>query len=279
MSELFKALQKLEEQNTPDIPTLPPVSSSGGGKSSRAIPYLKSFILIGIALAAAGICLAYLWFQPDLPLLISKVQRTSSSLQTSKVSTEHSAATPSNTVGVVQPIQPEIGKEYVHKEITKVNLEEPEKVIGVEPKRILIDTNIGIIDTEESLIQISGKQDQDIPPNKEEGFSEARKYVSTVNDEEVQQQHRQVAKKRLMYQAEKLRIQGDLSRALPLLKEAWEKEHDPDLGNNIAAILIGYEQYDEAEQYLRKALKLAPEDKDLLFNLEIVTQGKKQKIN
>ena len=73
-----------------------------------------------------------------------------------------------------------------------------------------------------------------------------------------------------------MREQGDLSKALILYKKAWSFGKSPDIANNMAALLIQSRLYEEAEDYLKQAISLAPDDEDLRFNPNIAQEGRKR---
>ena len=276
MSELFKALQRLEEKNSPDMP-IPPPASGGVGRGSRSFPYLKSLILIGAAFVIAAVFLFFTWLGPDWLLSLSQVQGRGDSLQSTEVSRKQAIVTPPDDIVVETPMQPTPGKEGMQKERDQIIRKEVEKIARLQEKTDPDDMNgSGAAVEEEGLIRKNENHDLDNAVKIEQDIGVAGEYIRSEDVLEFQRKQKEASRKRLLYRAESERIQGDSSAALLLYQQAWEMGPDPGLANNIAAVLIGFQEYSQAEIYLLEALKLAPGDKDLLFNLEIVNQGKQQ---
>ncbi len=277
MSELFNALQKLEEKNAPDdIPAPPPVSGDGGGGKRRGVPYLKALLLLLLVLLMTGGALAFLWFQPNLPFFSSTVQQQAVSSQDVLPKSAEplppevlpkDAEIPEDTVKE-EPVTGEEGAGFV--ENVGKAADESEK----SSDRERVETGIAIAAEEKQAVE---KQQQDIETVSQEFVRERLQPQSVDIVHDIERERDMVQRKRLMYRAEHLRMQGDFNEALGLYKQAWSINPGPALANNIAAILISIEQYAKAESYLQKGLQLTPNDGDLLFNLEIARQGKKQK--
>ncbi len=77
--------------------------------------------------------------------------------------------------------------------------------------------------------------------------------------------------KKLLYQAERLRKQGDINTALKLYDKIWQEIKNPLVANNLAALLMEKGHYKKAEKILKKALTIKPKDEDLNYNLSLVT--------
>lgn len=78
--------------------------------------------------------------------------------------------------------------------------------------------------------------------------------------------------KQWLHQAEELRRKGDWDGAISLYSRIWQQGQDPGVANNLAASLIFRKRFPEAQQVLKDALKLAPNDPDLLSNYQLVLQ-------
>ena len=75
--------------------------------------------------------------------------------------------------------------------------------------------------------------------------------------------------RRMLESAESYRRAGDLNSALSLYKKLWGETHNPLVGNNYGAILIVLKRFSDAKKVLTDALRYAPKDQDLLFNLSV----------
>lgn len=279
MSELFNALQKLEEKNAPeDVPVPPPVSGDSAGRKGRRVPYLRALLLLLFVLLVTGGVLAFLWLHPDLSFFRSTVQQTISSQDVLPLAAEpppevlpealpKDVLMPDDTV-TEEPITGENGVGFTGN--TRKDVDEIEKPT--------------VRDREDNDIAIAVEEKQDVVKKQQNNETVSQKFVrqrlqsqsvDIVHD--VEREREMVQRKRLMSRAEHLRMQGDSNEALGLYKKAWSITPGSALANNIAAILISIEQYAKAESYLQRGLQLTPNDEDLLFNLKIVQQGKKQK--
>ena len=78
--------------------------------------------------------------------------------------------------------------------------------------------------------------------------------------------------KQWLHQAEELRRKGDWDGAISLYTRIWQQGQDPGVANNLAASLIFRKRFPEAQKVLKDALKLAPNDPDLLSNYQLVQQ-------
>lgn len=275
MSELFNALQKLEEQNATadDAPLQPPVSGGGaGGRGGKSFPYLKSIIFIALILVLAGMCLVFLRYQQDSSIFANITERISG-IQQKKISKTsiHPAKDEPDITVIAGP-----DEDIVHgqKGYVATKMRDAKKAINEKSSTIVVHDIVVSIDGEDKLTHRKDKKETiEIVVD----VNEVKQQSSKKEDlQEITKEQQQVARKRLLYRAEKLRAQGDYSRALRIYKDAWQEEPVPALANNIAAILINSHDFVEAEHFLRQALQLSPEDEDLRFNLEIAIQGQKK---
>lgn len=259
MSELFKALQRLEEQKEQNAPEIPQAfsSSQNARKPKNSQPFLKPVLLCVLLLVLTFVCLGFTWFAKDYFLPPSTGTQSGADFEKE------------NSVPTAEPISAAPVKTILP---PATSLPVSEQVVVEGPIALtakpLASTN------ENSVLH---------DPNKENTSAITRKRInleqfienSTSNVEKEQSRARQ--RKRILYQAEKVREQGDLPNALILYKKAWSYDPNPAIANNLAAILIQSRQYEEAEEYLKQVIALAPEDEDLRFNLEIARKGRRNK--
>jgi len=270
MSELFKALQKLEEQNTPKVP--PVFSASGDGKKTKNCPpYLKSVLVCGLLLILAGICLGFTWFVKDYftsPAAVTKrgngFKKKQSTIVVQPIavkSSEETVEAGTHTVSTTTSKLPE------HKQVTQKVFSRTDKSLVLKKK------NTGQHDAK-AKTTVTETHDQINPENQKMILEQ---FIKDSTSEVVREQNRDRQRKRILYRAEKTREQGDLSKALGLYKKAWSFGHDPDIANNMAALLIQSGKYDEAEHYLQQVVSLTSDNEDLQFNLAIAQEGKRRK--
>jgi len=261
MSELFKALQKLEEQNEVEVP--PPFSSSSGHKKPKnSPPFLKSVLVCVLLLVVTGVCLGLVWFAKD------------SLLSSFTVLTSGADIKKEQNIPVIDPVS-ELSPDNGLQAATL--LPEPEPAVqksfspAKEPPPLKKEVTSQYDTKKESSV---AETHIEIHPKIQKASLEKYTENSTSDMEKEQDRLRQ---RKQIYRAEKIREQGDLPKALLLYKKAWSFGPDPDIANNLAALLIQSGKYDEAIQYLQQVLPLAPDDEDLIFNLKIALEGKKRK--
>lgn len=75
--------------------------------------------------------------------------------------------------------------------------------------------------------------------------------------------------KNLLEQAETLRKNRRLDKAIPLYKTVWETTHDTAAANNLAAAYLAIEEPENAIAVLKEAIALSPHDEDLKYNMEV----------
>jgi hypothetical protein len=78
-----------------------------------------------------------------------------------------------------------------------------------------------------------------------------------------------ITREHLLQQAEEYRAAGRMEEAAGLYRTVWAKTGDPGVANNLAAALLVLGRAKEAEGVLSEALKKAPDDVDLKFNLDL----------
>ncbi len=78
--------------------------------------------------------------------------------------------------------------------------------------------------------------------------------------------------KRMLQQAEELRIHGRIKDASEVYEILWRRTKSPLVANNLAACLMISGNTEKAAEILKKALKLNPEDCDLKYNLDVLTK-------
>ena len=276
MSELFNALQKLEEKNAPDsTPAPPPVSGNGEGNRKR-VPYLRALLLLLVVLLVTGLSLAFLWFEPDLPFLSKGIQQMNAAPEEVLPESAESlpeAVPPKNEMSIKEVV---IGVIQIREDAPAAIEDVLHKAEGNQPS-VVQHAKENIVSTAYDVTEKVDAQQQNIETLNREFGREKHEPQAVDKFHDIKRERNMVQRKRLVYRAEKLRVQGDAAAALKLYKQAWSISPTPALANNMAAILIGTEQYTKAESYLQKGLQLAPTDNDLLYNLEIAKQGKKQK--
>ncbi len=274
MSELFNALQKLEEKNASDSPPVPPpVSGNNHGKRSR-VPYLRVLLLLLFVLLVTGLSLAFLWFQPELPFIAKDIQHaTSVSEETLPESPEDLPEEVPQPGVVIEKIQVEDTTGILEKRIPGAEGRLKGSALQSVEKTVTATTAAIVVEEEKAM---EGRL-QNIDTLNQEFVGENHQLQSVDKLHDTERERNMVQRKRLVYRAEKLRAQGDVAAALKLYKQAWDISPNPALANNMAAILISTAQYAKAEKYLQQGLNIAPEDADLLYNLQITRQGRKQK--
>ena len=268
MSELFKALQKLEEQNAPEVPKIPQAfsPSSDDRKSKNSPPYLKSILLCILLLVLSVVGLGFIWFARNDYASSPMVANSRADIEK-----EH-------TISVVEPISPAPETTLLQ---TTTLLPEPVQVIAQEP---FSPAEKPLATEKEGTEQLDPKMEISAAVTHEKIKSEItihpvslEQFIENSTSDEEKEQSRDRQRKRIVYQAEKMREQDDLPKALILYKKAWSFGPNPDIANNLAAILIQSKQYKEAEDYLKQVISLAPDDEDLQYNLEIAQEGRKRK--
>lgn len=266
MSELFKALQKLEEQNAPEVPQA--FSPSGGDrKSKKSPPFLKSALLCVLLLVLTVVCLGFIWYARNDYAFSPTVTNS----HADRAKEQNIPVDEPTTVAPVNNILP-----------ARTLLPEPEQVAVQEPFSSPAEKPLAVKkestdqhDTEvENIVAVTHKN---INPEIQIQHVNLEQFIESSTSDAEKEQNRDRQRKRIVYQAEKMREQGDLSRALVLYKKAWSFGQSPDIANNLAAILIQSRQYEEAETYLKRVISLAPDDEDLRFNLKIAREGRKRK--
>ncbi|MGQ9498902.1 MAG: tetratricopeptide repeat protein [Dissulfurimicrobium sp.] len=83
----------------------------------------------------------------------------------------------------------------------------------------------------------------------------------------------------LLQQAEEYRIAGRMEEAVELYRTVWAKTGDARVANNLAAALLVLGRAKEAEGILSEALKKAPDDIDLKFNLDFARRKLTQAVH
>jgi tetratricopeptide (TPR) repeat protein len=268
MSELFNALQKLEKKNTSNTAPQPPPVLSEAIRRTGKIPYLKVVLLLLLIASITVVSLAVLWYQQNTSFFTNFTQQIEA---------------PGKVVApdVDEPLPDEVLQEVSEEDVavTDGELNLPPPVIPSDYQAT--EEGVGGAKSEEytgrpdpamGKVSIMDSRPQDMPklPVASSGGGKQPEQASETMFGSLEKERNHTQHKRLICRAEKLRLQGDAQAALGLYKQAWELEADPALANNLAAILIRQKEYREAERYLQKGLKLAPVDRDLLFNLNIV---------
>ena len=266
MSELFKALQKLEEQNVHEVPQ--PFSASSGNKNKRsknAPPFLKSALLCVLLLGLTIVCLGGIWFATNKFVSSPTISKNDDRKKEQDIPVVAPVSeTPDNTILPTKPLLPA-----------------PEQIVAQK----------SILPTEKASLLKKGKRKQHdiqnehsaavtphtINPEVQAQQASIEQFIQNSTSEAEKEQIRNRQQKRIIYQAEKMREQGNLDNALILYKKAWSLSPNPDIANNLAAILIQSKQYEKAEGYLEQVISLVPDDEDLRFNLEIAREGRKRK--
>ncbi len=263
MSQLFDALQKLEEKNALQTQPPPPLSSR---EEEKSIPYLRPALLTLLLFLFALVCLVVLWFQPNITPPTGILQKNGEQLE------ENMVGITSEGSSQEEEKQTDIPTE--NRVTDPVLLIPPQTIKKMAHSSAHPPQQLPEAPSPEHLKKAENKPEKPISVHDESPLS------PTIEDSaytrEMENNKRQVERKRLTYRAEKQRIQGNLEQALKLYIQAWKKDNNAGVANNIAAILIGKKEYALAEEYLRKALEKAPLDKDLLYNLEIITAEKNQ---
>jgi tetratricopeptide (TPR) repeat protein len=270
MSELFSALQKLEKQNTlkaPQLPPLGPEAGKGGGKQKT--PYLKSIVLFTLIMIIAVLGFLLLSSgQMKMFFLKAEQEKTVSPAPDYKeqpdiLTTGETSLPVAADVEIKSVIETEEGgqpqiKNYPHVLAGTVSPESPTTL-----KKI-------------AIIPMADAVALKISETRESSEDDLKKQLEELENALIEKQRIQTRQefrgKRLLHRAEKLRREGRMAQALSLYKKAWHNNPTPAIANNIGAILIGMDSYKEAKSYLDKALRLAPGDQDILFNLTIAVQ-------
>ncbi len=283
MSELFNALQKLEEKNISEAPSLPPLTSRAGkSRRKQHIPYLKSFLLLALITVMTAIGLFVLTTEkPDI--FPPQLEQTLPALQEPLL--------PPDTIK-----QPDITKAADNlipaavtgeEEVSLLPLAEAETAKEMEAQDqqpTIVAPGFGktaIVIGEMVIFPITVNALADPLRNKELAENDIGQYphpqvlATEIIHERRQQVRKKFIGKRLLQRAERLRHEGELVKALELYKKAWHEKPGAALANNIAAILINRHSYQEAEDYLLQALRFSPNDPDIIFNLKLIEQRRK----
>lgn len=240
MSSLINALRKIEnqsEQETILLPQGPP--PSGSFKKNNRRPYLKIFGIAFLSICTGLAILGLIWLKSD-DLLKAKSWLAGQIAQDGQISQavilpEKEAALP--------PLETKTEKEAI---ITPNSLlSTPE---GKKPSVIMAEVTAPPPQPVQSI------------PEKE-----IEKTILSRSDDLASR----VRNKKMLYQAEQRRNQGDVTAAVKIYRKVWKIAKEPAVANNLAAGLLELEQYEEAALIIQQALVFSPDDPDLLYNLEI----------
>lgn len=282
MSELFNALQKLEEENASKTPHLPPLTpeAAGGGKK-RSIPYFKSILLFALIMIVT-VTGFFVVSSGQVQMFFKEIGQGTVNQQKTVMpppdALEQSdiLKPPDNVLPVVadmeiniSPLSVQETKEYQKAEVRNQSF--PLAEMGFpEPEAVVRET---VVLPGDDKVELGYAEDNRVTEH------DISQQLEALENALLEQQRRQTRQeflgKRLLHRAWQLRSKGEPAQALRLYKQAWHKSPNPAIANNIAAILIGMHSYREAEDYLHKALELAPDDPDIIFNLQIAVQGRK----
>lgn len=80
--------------------------------------------------------------------------------------------------------------------------------------------------------------------------------------------------KKLIYQAESALKQNNSTLAIQFLQSSWDLVKNPAVANNLAALLIQQKKDQEALTIIDQALRLTPNDQDLLYNRQLIQEHK-----
>ena len=78
--------------------------------------------------------------------------------------------------------------------------------------------------------------------------------------------------KKLIYQAETALKQNNSALAIQFLQSSWDLVKNPAVANNLAALLIQQKKDQEALTIIDQALRLTPNDQDLLYNRQLIQE-------
>ncbi|MGB9711582.1 MAG: tetratricopeptide repeat protein [Dissulfurimicrobium sp.] len=113
------------------------------------------------------------------------------------------------------------------------------------------------------------KEEDAVPENGATGVSRQRLPVAHISQPE---NTTDLIQKSLIQQAEEYRLAGRMEDAVRLYRTIWRKTGDVDVANNLGAALLVLGRTKEAEQVLQEALKKAPADMDIRFNLNLARE-------
>ncbi len=262
MSKLFDAITKLEAETSQgpiEVPFSADTEKTGASKKR-----LTKNILLGIVvfLVLSGLLAVYL--TQNGPFL--NVNKTF-------------YAPP--TIKKVHPVKKEIAPENVMANKNTANsndnatkLPARNKSVSSSLNKTPLTFNREQIEGLEKKIQTLEKQKiapKDHNPKREVQKTPLKKTESVKGIRLLQKRTPRILSfrdKKLLFQAERLRKEGDMISAIRLYKKIWERTQNPLVANNLAALLMKQERYREAKEILQKAIKLSPDDEDLRYNLE-----------
>ncbi len=300
MSSLYDHLKKLEDKKGRENVLSNLQEAYSSDRKRTKIPFLLSILFVVFLIFSASITL---FFYPDLlnnfankkteVVKLKKfeppAQTESKYQETAEKQIKKSEKSANNNQLVA--IKPEIEKNV--EDINRLDLAETKTTEKNEtikeqptPEISTKENNIIAEKKDEALVKaaiIEEKAEKtakvnevpDIPKdteklasvNKEEKkITESKKTVLENTSAEDERIERLTRKKRLLEQAENLRAKKDFKGASEIYERVWNEYQDTNVANNLGASLIMLGNYRKALLIFEQALRIKPDDEELLFN-------------
>lgn len=146
-----------------------------------------------------------------------------------------------------------------------------QKIIDASGKKDVIDDHSKNILISEKKYEKSRKID-DVALKHDDGLMEQKKITdakkivlehTSADEDRIEKFSR---KKRLLEHAENLRLKKDFKGASEIYEKVWNEYQDTNVANNLGASLIVLGNYKKALLIFEQALRINPDDEELLFN-------------
>lgn len=277
MSKLFDALKRLEEGSDKRLDI--PVSFASEEKPNRKVlsknPWFIPLVCIAV-LCALGF-LSLFWVEKMLekgsiqPQIVQNRQKIQEELKTAPLapSVVVESRNESQSQANINLIEQSEKQPVEHQQKMDVDNQVNEQPVSHE--------NPGIVATKQSKdVKVTDEVEnaKAMPePSELPKVSIVRKapvvVVSQVGPSEAESAR---FRKGLLSQAELMRQQGRLDEAATIYKQIWKETGRVDVANNLAATLMLAGRETEAVLILEEALKKAPSDEDLRYNLDVCNE-------
>lgn len=289
MSKLFDALESLEKQaERPEVGI--PVQFSPPEPVKRRRPFGRVMVVLGLSIVTGIVLVGLAWQYRDGSFDLQRVLAPQPPVEQVKneVTPLPSPPTPPSPAvaepspqAVSSPLpadtQPSALADRLPPPLPATKAKSAEKPVIAAPEQQIRDEYDDVLQFAESVPPAKAETDP-APGQVSKAVKTSLGTVAAPADPDPRQEElaRQAARiKKLIYQAEKARQQGDLVAAARFFETAWEIGGNPAVANNLAAIYIEQGQFDQAALLLARAVLLAPDDPDLQYNLNIVRERRR----
>ncbi len=277
MSKLFDALKRLEEGSDKRLDI--PVSFASEEKPNRKVllkkPWFIPLVCI-VVLCALGF-LSLFWVEKMFekgsiqPQIVQNRQKIQEELQTAPFA-------PSVVVEPQNESQPQTNISLI--EQSEKQPVEDEKQIDVDNKaneQPVSHENIGIVAPNQSedvkvTDEVDSSKTMPEPPELPNVSIVQQAPVVVVSQVGPSEAESARFRKGLLSQAELMRQNGKLDEAATIYKQIWKETGRVEVANNLAATLMLAGREAEAVLILEEALKKAPSDEDLRYNLDVCNE-------